>query len=264
MIDSIHQSTLNMAFRCGEQFRRRYILGHIVPPSVPAGRGTGVHKANEANLRQKVESREDMPLADLQDAARDGYVHALQHGVYLPKDKVSEKNRLLNDGLNDTLRLTKLYRNAVAPNINPIHVEREFSINVGLPLLLEGRMDYQEKPIVGDLKTAGKSWGEHQIHKEIQPVFYSFVHEHETGIRPKFIYHILVALKTKEKLQTQDLTPTDRHYQALYAKLLMFCKMLETETFLPANPSSWWCDPRYCGYYYTCPFVGNELPKAWI
>ena len=52
MIDSIHQSTANTALRCGEQFRRLYIEDERIPPGIAAGRGTGVHKANEVNLKQ--------------------------------------------------------------------------------------------------------------------------------------------------------------------------------------------------------------------
>ena len=74
MIDSIHQSSLGTALRCGEQFRRRYIEGERVPPGVAAGRGTGVHKANEVNLNQKVITGTDLKLSDLKDAARDGFV----------------------------------------------------------------------------------------------------------------------------------------------------------------------------------------------
>lgn len=265
MIEAIHQSTLNMALRCGEQFRRRYIEDEIIPPGIAAARGTGVHKANEVNLKAKVMTGEDLPLSDLQDAARDGFVHALRNGVYLPKEDISAKDRLLNEGLNDTIRLTRIYRQEVAPEIVPQEIEREFFIVVpGLPLPLAGRIDIEREAKVDDLKTTGRSWPKDQIQKEIQPIFYSFVHEHETGIRPTFYYHILIALKKKEKRQIQNITPTDNHYRALLAKLKMFCETLRAGVFLPANPSSWWCSPRFCGYWQTCPYVGNSLPKREI
>jgi hypothetical protein len=270
MINEIHQSSLGMAFRCGEQFRRRYIENEIIPPSVAAGRGTGVHAGNKANLRQKIVSGEDLPESDILDATRDGFVHALRNGVYLPQDEISEKNRIINNGLNDAIRCAKLYKAEVAHTIKPKAVEEPFRVDVGLPLFLGGTMDYQETPRVGDLKTAGLKWQEGRIEKEIQPVFYSYVHEKQTGVRPEFVYHILIARRGKEgnptstKLQEQSITCTDNHYHALFAKFRMFIKMLETGTFLPANPSSWWCSPKWCGYFQTCPYVGNSLPKKWI
>jgi hypothetical protein len=253
-----------MGLRCGEQFRRRYIEGEIIPPGIGAGRGTAVHAGNKANLGQKILSKKDLPLSDLKDATRDGYVRAFSGGVYIPKDEISEKEKLLNGGLNEALRLIGLYREKVAPEIQPMAVEESFEIDVGLPLNLAGRMDYQEKPKVGDIKTTTKSWAEGQILREIQPVFYSFAHEKMRGMRPEFVYHILVALKKEEKLQEQKMTASDNDYRALFAKLKMFCHMLETGTFLPANPGSWWCSEKWCGYWGTCPYQGNGKRQNWI
>ena len=263
MIDSIHQSTLNMALRCGEQFRRRYLENEIIPPSIAAGRGTGLHKANEVNLKQKIQTKEDLPVDDLKDAARDGYIHSFRYGVYLAKEDVSAKDKLLNDGLNQTIQLTELYHEEVAPEIVPLEVEQEFIIDVGLDLPLSGRIDMQEKNKVDDLKSSGKKWADGQIQKEIQPVFYSLAHEKQTGVRPEFVYHILRTLKDGAKRQVQSMTATDEQYMALFAKLQMFLKMLKGGLFPPANPTSWWCTPRYCGYFYTCPYVGNAKPKKW-
>lgn len=269
MIDSIHQSSLGMCLRCGEQFRRRYIEGHIIPPSIAAGRGTGVHKANHANLSQKIKTGKDLSLSDIKDATRDGYVNAFSNGVYIAKADLSAKDRLLNEGLEDALRCAKIYREEVAPSVQPIAVEEPFKIDIGLPLLLDGVMDYQEKPLVGDLKTTSMKWAEGRINQEIQPTFYSFVHEKEKGIRPEFVYHILIARRgktgpTSEELQEQRLTPTDQHYQALMAKLMLFVQMLQKGVFMPANPTSWWCNEKWCGYWYTCNYVGNRTPKQWI
>lgn len=270
MLDGIHQSTLNMALRCGEQFRRRYLDGEIVPPSIAAGRGTGVHNASEVNLKNKVKTKEDLPLSDLQDAARDGYVKAFKDGVYLPREDISAKETLLNQGLNDSIRCTRVYRNEVAPSIHPIAIEEPFSIDIGLELPLVGRMDYQEEPIVGDLKTTTTKWQDGRIEKEIQVPLYSFAHEQQRGVRPKFIYHVLIARSNKqgeptsEEYQPIDYTCTDSDYRALFAKIKMFMQMLKSGTFPPANPTSWWCSPRWCGYFSTCPYVGNSLPGKEI
>jgi len=269
VINSIHQSTLNMALRCGEQFRRRYIEGEIIPPSIAAGRGTAVHKANEVNLKYKVIKKADLPLGDLQDAARDAYVETFSAGVWLPKEERSAKTRLLNDGLNDALRCIKVYRKKVAPKINPIAIEQPFMIDVGLDLPLAGRMDYQEEPVVGDLKTASVKWQNGRISQEIQPVFYSFVHERERGVRPKFQYHILVARRgkdgnpTSEEYQPLEYKPTDKAYKALFAKLQLFIQMLKSGIFPPSNPTAWWCNEKWCGYWHTCRYMGNGAGR-WI
>ena len=254
VIDTIHQSSLNMALRCGEQFRRRYIDGQVIPPGVAAGRGTGLHGANEANMKHKIVTKQDLPLPDLHDAARDAFVKAFDGGVFLPKEDLPHKRTILNKALNDTIRLTSLYRAEVAPGIMPKAVEQEFRIDIGLPLDIAGRMDIQETARVDDLKSAGKSWQPGQIDKEIQPIMYSMAHEYLTGVQPEFVYHILVALK-EPKHQIQTIKPNKQHYRILISKLAMMCRMIETGVFLPANPTIWWCSSKFCGYYNSCRYT---------
>lgn len=250
--------------RCGEQFRRRYIENEIIPPGIAAGRGTGVHKASEINLKQKVQTRQDMPLNDLYDAARDGYVNALADGVFLSKEEQSAKNKLINEGLNDCLRCTKVYHESVAPRLNPVEVEKPFNIDIGLDLNLAGRMDYQDKPLVGDLKTTTRAWPKGRARNEIQPVFYSFVHEEETGIRPEFRYDILIARRNKDGKPTSEdyqeeivMMATDKDYKALLAKFKLFVDLLKAGVFPPCNPTDWVCSEKWCGYYSTCKYRGN-------
>jgi hypothetical protein len=201
----------------------------------------------------------------MKDAARDKYVDVLKDGVFISKEEQKPKDQLLNDGLNRALRLTNLYGEAVAPQIQPVEVEREFRLDVGLELPIAGRIDMEEGGhIVNDLKTAGKSWSNGQIEKEIQPVFYSLAHKLEFGGVPEFRYHVLVDLKRASKHQLQVLKPTINHFDALAVKLELFCKALKAGVFLPANPASWWCAPKWCGFYQSCKYVGNEPKKRWI
>ena len=272
MITEIHQSSLNMALRCGEQFRRRYIDNDIIPPGVAAGRGTGVHKANEINLKQKIVTQKDMSLEDLQDAARDAYIQTFNNGVYVPKDMLSEKKKLINIGLNDTLRCTKVYIDNVAPIIKPIEIEKEFKLDVvGLELQLAGRMDYQEAPVVGDLKTTTMKWQQDRIKNEIQVPFYSYVHRQETGINPTFRYDVLIARRNKaneptsEEYQPLEYLCSETDYKALFAKIKTFINLLKAGVFPPSNPTNWWCgSDKWCGYYWTCPYMGFDSPKRWI
>ena len=256
MITSIHQSMLNMAFRCGEQFLRRYLEGEVIPPGIAMARGTGVHKANEINLLQKIISSTDMRLSDMEDVTRDAYIHSFDNGIYLPKEMVFFKNRLINEGLTDAISLTQLYHSEVAPEIEPIETERKFKVWLpGIPLPLAGQIDIQQHGRLDDLKTSGKKWPDGQIEREIQPIMYSLATEQETGERPDFYYHILRLLKAGPQRQIQKIRATEAHYRALIAKIKTFIKMLDAGVFPPANPSSWWCDSVYCGFWDTCPYV---------
>jgi hypothetical protein len=264
VIDSIHQSTLSMALRCGEQFRRRYINGEIIPPSIAAARGTGLHKANEVNLKQKIKSKKDLDANTLKDAARDAFLYNLKNGVFLPKEDQSAAKKLINEGLNQCLDLTELYRNDVSPKIQPLEVERPFKIDIGLELPIAGRIDHEQTGEVDDLKTTTRAWAENRINKEVQPIFYSMAHEREFGTRPQFNYHILIALKRSSRHQIQSRTCADSDYRALIYRLQAFLRMYKAGVFPPAEVGAWICSPRWCGYHSTCPYVGNEPIKRWI
>lgn len=270
MIQAIHQSMLSMALRCGEQFRRRYMEGEIIPPNIAAARGTGVHTANKINLRQKIQTGRDLPVGDILDACRDGYVRALRGGVYLTREDAQKKHALLNEGLSDALRCARVYRDQVAPSIIPVSVEEPFLVDIGLPLPLGGTMDHEQGDRIDDLKTSSAKWPAGRAEREIQPVFYSLVHEREMGVRPAFRYHVMIARRgkggnaTSVDLQTIDTRATEPKYVALMHKLGLFIKMIERGVFIPADPSSWACSPEWCGYYHTCPAVGNGKQLAWV
>lgn len=240
-------------------------MNQIIPPSIAAARGTGVHEGSRVNLRHKVVHGDDLPLSDILDATRDGYVRAFERAggeVYLPKEDRPARKRLLNEGQEDAIRCARVYRERVAPEVKPVAVEEPFVINVGLSLPLGGIMDYQETARVSDLKTSSKVWPVNRINEEIQPVFYSLVHELERGVRPEFVYHVLIASRgksgpTSEDHQPLSMTATDAQYRALMAKIQTFLKMVGSGLFPPANPTSWWCGEKWCGYWPTCKYVGN-------
>jgi hypothetical protein len=255
MIDSIHQSMIGMALKCGERFRRRYIEGERAPAGVEAARGQGLHAASKVNLRQKVLTGVDLPLSDMMDAARDGYVKQISEGVYMAPDDVPFKNTILNQGLNEAIRLTGIYAERVAPRIKPKRVEEPFKLDIGLPIPLGGIIDYEEADSLGDLKSAGKPWPEGRIKTEIQAKLYSYVFEKKTGIRPRFDYHIH-SVKGMA-LQTLSVTPTIDDYRAMLMTVKRFWLMVQAGIFLPAEPGAWWCSERFCPFYSSCAFVGN-------
>lgn len=271
-LNNIHQSSLSMALKCGEQFRRRYLEDEIIPPGIAAVRGTSLHKVNQVNLNTKIRTGQDEPLSLLLDVAEDTYRKRAADGIYLSRAEAPEKNKLLEQGLDETLNLTSGYRQIVAPQWEPAAVERKFVIDAGFFMPLSGVIDVETTDgRIQDLKSAGKSWSAGRINEEIQPVFYSYACEHETGARPEFRYHILIPLKTSAKAdllcckhQTQDFTASDQDYIALEAKIQALSMMLQKGVFPPAGPGSWWCCERWCGYWGTCPYVGNGRNQKWV
>lgn len=255
MITHISNSSLGMWLRCGEQFRRRYIEGEIIPPGISARTGTAVHKASDINFSQKIITKKDMPLSDLQDAARDNYVHTVKEsGVFIPKDKLSEKKKLLNDGLNSSLEATKVYREDIAPKIQPLFSEHRLEADIGLGIPLLGIIDCYDG-CLNDLKVAKKknqTWADN----ELQASFYSVLAEKNYLNGDTFKYHFVVPNKTMvyEEISTKR---DKKDWEVLTIYIKAFLADLKIGNFKPADRGHWVCNPLWCGYYLTCKFVGN-------
>ena len=256
MIDFISQSMFGMFLRCPAQFERRYVNGEIIPPGIAARRGSATHKAAEINHVQKLVSKEDLPVDSLQDAARDEYMHLVKdEGVFIPKDQIGAKGTLLAEGLDSATRLTKLYREALAPQIIPVLVEERLTIDVVLDVPIKGTIDVLTADNwMPDMKTAAKSKGQADAENSLQLTFYAGLVANHTGKWPgKVSLEILVDNKTP-KLQSLETKRGPEDWAKLILRLQLFVAQLRTGLFPPCDPGHWLCSPAWCGYFQTCRY----------
>jgi len=186
-MEAITPSMLSMFLRCPHQFERRYLKGEIIPPGIAARRGSATHKAAQLNHEQKLHTKTDLPLEELQDAARDHYVHLVkEEGVFIPKDQVADKEKLLAAGLDATVRLTTLYWEALAPAIAPVWVEEKLSFEAEIGLPLRGTIDvFTQDQWLPDLKTAEKSKSSKDADYSLQLTFYAGLVATRSGAWPQ-------------------------------------------------------------------------------
>ena len=259
MIESIHQSMVGTWLRCGEQFRRRYIEGEIIPPGVAARRGSAAHKGAEVNNRSMIEKGIIPPLDVLKDATRDEFVRLVRdEGVFIPRDQVGEKNTILNDNLNQAIAGIEKFHEAVAPNIKPVAAELKVSADIGLSLPIAGIIDCAEDGTIRDLKIRGRATNQGNADSELQPSFYWVLYREHFGKYPDvFIYDEIVPLKTKtgyNPISTRrDEQALDRWRYYLHA----FLRDLSTGTFRPADPGHFLCNLSWCGYATSCKYKGR-------
>jgi hypothetical protein len=253
-MEAITQSMLGMFLRCPHQFERRYLRGEIIPPGIAARRGSATHKAVQLNHEQKLHSQADLPLEDLQDAARDHYVSLIKDdGVFIPKEQLPDKDRLLAAGLDAAVRLTTLYREALAPAIQPLLVEERLTCEVGLPLPLQGTIDVlTTDQWLPDLKTADKSKGPKDADYSLQLTFYAGLVAHQTGTWPHRISLEVLVNNKEPKLQSLPTTRGPEDWTNLLHRVHLMVAQIEAGLFPPCDPSAWICSPNWCGYFWTC------------
>jgi hypothetical protein len=88
--------------------------------------------------------------------------------------------------------------------------------------------------------------------------------EAETGQAPEEIRFEVLIKGAKPRRQTLSTDRTDEDFQALVIRLALIYRMILAGIFPPAPSGAWICSPKYCGYYWTCPYIPAHkkiLPK---
>jgi len=264
-IDHISASQFDMFVRCAEQWRRRYIEDEIIPPGIAAHIGSGFHGAAELNFTEKLKSGENQPKNVLQDAAATAYKKRLdEQGVFVPHKERPSLEKDLGAGLDMAVALVDPLLEFAGP-IQPALVEHRATIDVdGLPQIL-GFIDlYTTERRLSDLKTTKRTWSQQQADTATQPTLYREMIRAELG-EPPASHTIDCFVKTKTpKYERVETVRQDEDFEVLTEKMRLMMRLVNAGLFPPADPGSWVCSPRFCGYFLTCKHIAAHrkiLPK---
>jgi hypothetical protein len=257
---------------CPYRFKRQYLQKEKFPGGPSMIAGTSFHRAAQVNSKQKVKSFTDLPVDDLKDAARDSWMERAKEGVYIAKDDLPDKPRILKESFNDALRAVELYREEVAPRVLPVFAEEKFQESFGFEIPVVFVVDYIDADgKIGDWKTSGKKPQEGEARNSLQGVFYAMGYEQHFGKPPAdFEQYWLVTRRGKTGNPTtsdwfhQSYLPTQADYRGLQARIADFLQALRLGLFPPSYRGAWWCTDGFCEYFQTCKYVGNEEPARMI
>jgi PD-(D/E)XK nuclease superfamily len=262
----ISQTMINQWDRCPAQFEKVQIEGIRIPPGIAARIGTGTHAGADVNHRAKIITGEDEPLDVVLDAARDGYLHAVvDGGVFVPHEELSSAKQQISDGLDMTVKLARLYRESLAPQIQPRYVEEEIYLaHPDLPVPFRGTIDVLTKDHWWiDIKTAERKWANGRADHEVQATLYWALVKEKTGKPPsRMTFEVLT--RSKLEHQTNETTRTKEDMDLLVRKTKLIVQAIEAGIFLPAQPGSWICSPKFCGFWWSCEHVPSHrkiLPR---
>ncbi len=254
--DHYSVSQLTMFQRCGEQYRRRYIEGDIVPPGLALVTGRATHKSAEVNLKEKMDSGKLVHLEDALDAARDE-VHEMFSDGDIDTDG-KEREAAIAETTDEAVTLSTIHYNELAPVIQPVGVEEKFEIDIGLSRPLLGFIDVVEKEAIRDLKTVKRAPTQADVDVNQQMTAYHLART-EAGMKPKLVIIDAVTKTKKPKVVTITSTRTEADQARLLARFGAMEKTLEAGNFMPTDPTQWWCDQRWCGYWSTCSYAGGAV-----
>lgn len=167
---------LSMFERCPEQFRHRYVLGEKEAPSGAMLWGTCDGKAHEVNWSQKIETHQDIPAAEVQEA----FASLLDAEV----DERGGASQI--DWRDDTpasikdrgAALVGHYHRTVSPRIQPTATEEAFSLDIpGVPVPFIGYIDVSTADYTVERKTAKGSAKQIPPHYVLQTLGYALARQ---------------------------------------------------------------------------------------
>jgi len=271
----VSPSQLNTYTNCGEQYRRRYIEKEIIPPGVAALRGSSVHKGAEANFKQKIESKIDLPKNEIVERAVAEFEGRLKaDGVFLDEEEQGRgKAIVLGEEKDTTVRLAGLYADEVAPRYQPTAVEQKIEIELPGSHNLLGILDLTAEAIgadpdkpsgdgIVDYKTGKKTKSQGEFDSSPQISLYDLAYRAKHRKAPSFI-RIEQLIDTKvPKRVVNATTRSTADFKAAVARVNAMIDGVQKGVFIPANAGAWQCSARWCGYWRTCPFVNSERKAA--
>jgi hypothetical protein len=253
--DHVSFAQLNMLLKCGEQYRRRYIMGHIVPPAGALMRGRCCHKAEADNFTCKIQTKEFLTADQVKDIFVDDWT-ANEGQIGWQEDELEgESPKKASGRMKDSgVRLIEVFHAEQLQNCDPVEIESDFTVEFqGGYKPMVGRIDRIDKDdVIAEEKFVKKSPVADDILTDVQMTAYHVGHTAKFGRPPKMLQkQWAVDTKTpKTVIQTCSPRP-DEQIQRFLRRLELGMTAIEKGMFLPAQPG-WWCSEKFCGYWATC------------
>lgn len=252
-------SRLNMLWRCGEQYRRRYVKNEIIPPGINLIVGSATHDSIEKNLQNKIDKKELLTADVVADIARDGVTARIDNQeIKLSEEEQSAGLTATKGTAVDTaVGLSRLHHGQLAPIIEPVTIEDPFKLKIsGTEHIINGRIDIVEPAAIRDTKTTSmvRSGAADQ---SLQLTMYGLA-KLTSGQEIKS-YKIDNLVKTKvPKVVTLETTRTKADFEMLLRRIANGVKQIDAGIFPPSNPENWWCSKKWCGFHDSCPYMVNK------
>lgn len=254
---------LDLSGKCLEAYRRRYIEGHKIPPGIAISKGKSIHLAAEANFGQKIETHRDLPVSeviDLSVSSFDEQVHAPEFEFTL-EEKSQGGEIVIGHARDAVADMAKVYAESQAPEYQPLFVELEVTIPMpDAPRDLLAKIDLiDDQKRVIDFKTGGKAKTQADADTAVQLTVYAAAHLVQTGEPATDLrFDTIVQTKTRTKRVVTNTTRGPADFQALANRINVTLAQVDAGIFPPTTPGAWWCSPKWCGYWATCPYVNSE------
>ena len=257
-------SRITSYLMCGEVYRRAYECKDYCPPGIVLLRGRSFHQGAAKNFKQKKETGKDMPKSQVVEFM-DSVFESIRRkeGFRLTKEEQSVGKMKTLGQARDTIRtLGEVFADKFAPPIQPEWVEENRVLQIPTTdIELSCKLDLATtaREII-EMKTTARSWSQQKVDTDTQLTFYSLMYEGITGEKPSRIQLAAFVVKTIQTIEPVYTSRTLEDYKVLEKVINRAIDGMRKGVFLPCERGHWKCNPRYCGYWYTCPYVNQARP----
>lgn len=258
----ISNSAMSTFMECGMQGKFRYIDKIPGTTNVRLTTGCATHRARQVNLKQKIESGEDLPTGECTDAARDDVNNSFNASeVRVEKEwdgKSVEDARGIAVDL--AVEMAQMDREVFLPEIHPTAVEETIAVSFpGLSRIVVGKFDVREEgldDVIRDLKTGKQAFGQSKVDDDSGLTTYGLLLKATTGKRPdKYMIDNVVAKSGKPAKTNAYITlRSERQLQQQLARFALCLDNISKGAFMCCNPNHWLCSADWCQFHHICPY----------
>lgn len=265
----LSNSQLDTLTKCGQQWYFRYVEGLRMPPGVRLLVGRAVDGSVNTNLQTKIDTDELLPTEAVADIAGDTLEREWQTtGVELDPDEKELGIKKVKGAAKDrSIGLAVRHAEHLAPGLRPVQVQRKFEIDMeGYDVTFLGYIDIDEGDQIRDTKTTRKGKGQVKgdVNISTQLTAYALAKKVIDGKVPKkvhldFVFDRFDNKRDREpQSETFSAKRTNADFQPLLNRIERAVEVIESGMFMPAPPGSWWCHPKWCGYWAICPWINKK------
>lgn len=246
--------------KCGEAYRRRYVLEQTIPSNSFMVQGRGVHKAAE-HLHLSMIGGNPISSEAMTQVYSDLHDHEMEGAEIKDEGAEADPGHIKDIGI---LLTRKYHRIALGngadsktglalPAVKPVAAEQVFRVRVkpenSDPIPFVGVIDLVEEDSISDLKTKKKAASQNEADNSLQLSLYA----HVTGKPTVRLDQLVKPSKTMGARFIRTVSSrTDQEVQHALDVVAEVAQDIATGRFRRTNPENWWCTEKWCPYWKDC------------
>lgn len=251
---SLSKSSIETYLACPLKFKRKYIDGERERSNPNLVLGSACGDSITSALQVKVDTQVTLETENVLD------LYAGFMGLKIEED-VDWKDVKPGELKDQGAKLVRLYWDKVGRTLDPIAVERKFTVTLGdADWDVNGYFDVEEAHRVIDLK-ASKDVSQADADRDPQPTMYLWARHHEGSPADDFQFHNLkttVMPRLQVVTTTRTVVQLDEWSRRIVGIAREIAWRAEYDQWQGAAPKSWWCQEKFCGFWQDCPYGGRR------